>query len=113
MSQLTCQDIAEVVEEVVERKLDERFADFEDKIDRGLGVFVEHMNDKFDSLAEALQVMSGTMSTLARDSDLQEVKQDVRTIRHTVRATNDDLHRLEYRFEGLVQRFGRWEQAAI
>jgi hypothetical protein len=125
MSQLTRQDIAEVVEEVVDRKLDTRFDAFEakmdkkldkkldEKLDSKLGAFIEHIDDKFNGLAEAIQVMNGTIQTLARSSELDEVKQDVKTIKVAVRATNQDLHRLEQRFGGLERRFNRWEQAVI
>lgn len=100
-------------EERTDEQLNRRFIDFEEKIDGKFGFFMEHVDDKFDALAEALQVMSGTISTLARDSDLREVRQDVKTIRAAVRDTNHDLHRLESRFDGFEQRFGRWEQAVI
>lgn len=118
MSQLTRRDIAEVVEEVLDRKLDEkldkRFAAFEDKIDRKfdtrfaesevkmdskMGFFIEHMDDKFDSLAEAISLMGTNMKALARKSDLDEVKSDIKTIKIAVKETNKDIHRLEDRFD--------------
>ncbi|MEK7059684.1 MAG: hypothetical protein AAB971_02930 [Patescibacteria group bacterium] len=58
---------------------------------------LEHFDNKFDSLAEALQVMGYTMQTLAKDSDLQEVKLDVEVIKLAVTDTNKDLRKLERR----------------
>lgn len=122
MAQLTKQDVAEVVEEVVDRKLDEKLdkkfdeklglkpgETFDEKLDRTLeekldtkldsklGAFVEHLDDKFDSLTEAVSLMNTNMQGLARQSDLDQVKEDVRTIKLAVRDTNQDLRTLESR----------------
>ncbi len=66
----------------------------DDKLDQKFGFFAEHMDNKLDSLAEAVSTINTTMHSLARQSDLEEVKADVKTIKLAVRATNDDLHRL-------------------
>lgn len=100
MSQLTRQDIAEVVEEVLDRKLDEKLDQkLDEKLDEKLGAFVEHLDDKFDSLAEAVSLMNTTMMGLARQSDLEDVKQDVRTIKLAVTDTNREFRDWERRFD--------------
>lgn len=68
-----------------------------------IGFILEHFDDKFDSLIEAFQVMS---SLMARDSDLQEVKTEVKTIKQVVRATNKDVHRLEKRVDRIETHLG-------
>ena len=98
MAQLTRQDIAEVVEEVLDRKLDEKLDQkldekLDQKLDEKLGAFVEHLDDKFDSLAEAISLMNTTMGTLAKQSDLEDVKDDVRTIKFALTETNRDLRK--------------------
>jgi hypothetical protein len=90
--------------------MDSTVAQLEKLLDRKIGVIVEHFDNKFDSLIEAFQVITATMSTMARDVDLQEVKQDVKTIKIAVRATNDDVKKLEERFDGLEGRFDNLEQ---
>lgn len=95
MSQLTRQDIAEVVEEVLDCKLDEKL---DQKLDEKLGAFVKHLDDKFNSLAETVSLMNTTMGTLARRTDLDEVRRDMKTIKLAATDTNKDLHRLERRF---------------
>jgi len=60
-------------------------------------VLIEHFDHKFDSLAEALLLVNSGIGSLAKDSDLQEVKQDVQTIKAAVTATNRDVRRLEVR----------------
>ena len=62
-------------------------------------VIFEHFDTKFDGFIEAIEVMSGTMGTLARDSDLQEVKADVKTIKITVKATSHNWHKPEERVD--------------
>ena len=123
MSQLTKQDVADVVEEVLDRKLDQKLDQkFEEKLglkpgetldqkldekldrkldekfdqhlDSKLGAFVEHLDDKFDGLAEAVSLMNTNMGGLARRDDLEKVKDDVKTIRLAVTDTNGDLRRL-------------------
>ncbi len=87
MSQLTRQDL----EEVIDRKFEDFEERFEEKMDRKIGVFVEHIDDKFDGLAEAVSLMNSTMRILAKASDLQIVRQDIRTIKFAVAETNRDL----------------------
>lgn len=116
--------VQEVVEEVVERVVDNKLVQklglnpgetLDDKLEQKLGLnpgetlddklgaFMEHTDGKFDGLAEALQVMNQTMGTLAKDNDLQVVKRDIGTIQFAVRATNDDLRRLNKKIEHLEQ----------
>ncbi len=134
MAQLTRQDIAEVVEEVLDRKLDEKLDQkldekldeklglqpgqtlddklglqfgetLDQKLDRKFGAYIEHVDDKFDSLAEVISLMNTTMGSLARQSDLSEVKEDVKTIKLAVADTNKDLHHLEDRFDRFERAF--------
>lgn len=58
---------------------------------------LEHFDHKFDSLIEAFHVMSSQMGLMARDSDVQEIKADVKTIKIAVADTNRDLSRLSKR----------------
>ncbi|HTB48531.1 MAG TPA: hypothetical protein VK712_00425 [Verrucomicrobiae bacterium] len=60
-------------------------------------VLIEHFDHKFDSLAEALSLTNSGVGSLAKDSDLQKVKQDVQAIKAAVTATNRDVRRLEVR----------------
>jgi hypothetical protein len=107
MAQLTRQDIAEVVEEVLDRKLDEkldskldqkldskldeRFSKFEDKMERKMGFFIEHIDDKFDSLAEVVSLMNDNINKKADKTDLEEIRDDIKTIKFAVKETNKDL----------------------
>lgn len=109
-------------EEKLDHKLDRRFVEFEEKLDHKLdkkldkkldeklGTFVEHLDDKFDGLAEAISLMNTTIGTLAKASELEEVQQDVKTVKIAVRATNDDLRHLDGRFDGLEAQFDQWEE---
>lgn len=107
MSQLTRQDIAEVVEEVLDRvldrKLDQKLEErlglkpgetLDEKLDSKLGAFVEHLDHKFDSLAEVVSLMNTNMQGLAKQSDLQTVRNDIKIIKRAVKDTNDDLRHL-------------------
>lgn len=114
MSQLTKQDVIEAVEEALDRKLDEKLDKKLDeklgqKLDEKLGAFVEHLDDKFDSLAEAISLINTNMQGLAKASELQVVKDDVVTIKFAVKETNKDLHKLEGRFDNLEGRFDNLE----
>jgi len=83
-------------DEKLDEKLDKKLGlQSGETLDNKLGAFVEHIGDKFDSLAEAVSLMSSNMKTLARQSDLDEVKNDVKTIKLAVRETNRDLRHLE------------------
>jgi hypothetical protein len=112
MAQLTKQDVADaitstvpdIIEEVLDRKLDEKFdkkldekldQKLDEKLDQKLGAFVEHLDDKFDGLAEAISIMNTGMQKLAKASDLTVIRQDIRTIKLAVKDTNTDLQRLE------------------
>lgn len=64
-----------------------------DKLERQTGVLSEHFDDKFDSLAEAIQVVNSAVSSATKQSDLREIRYDIKTIKVAVRATNDDLWR--------------------
>lgn len=57
------------------------------------GVFREIIEDRFDGLADAIQVVNDGLRTCVRQSDLQLVRYDIQTIKIAVRATNDDLWR--------------------
>lgn len=92
MSQLTRRDIAEVVGEVLDLKLDEKLdKKLDEKLDEKLGAFAEHLDDKFDSLVEAVSLMNFNMGKLAKTSDLKAVKQDITTIKLAVTGTNREL----------------------
>jgi hypothetical protein len=75
------------IEEVLDRKLDE-------KLDEKLGVFVKHVDDRFDGLAEAMMLMNERLMTLPTRDEFNEVKADIATIKIAVRDTNSELHGL-------------------
>jgi hypothetical protein len=75
------------LEEVLDRKLDE-------KLDDKLGVFMEHMDDKFDTLAEVIEIMNERMMELPTRDEFNEVKADIVTIKLAVRDTNREMHGL-------------------
>jgi hypothetical protein len=92
--------VPDIIEEVLDRKLDEKFdkkldEKLDQKLDQKLGAFVEHLDDKFDGLAEAISIMNTGMQKLAKASDLTVIRQDIRTIKLAVKDTNTDLQRLE------------------
>lgn len=61
------------------------------------GVLLEGINGKFDYLVDAMKGMREEMKDFAKQSDLEEVKQDVKTIKAVVTQTNKDLHSLDRR----------------
>ncbi|HET7059846.1 MAG TPA: hypothetical protein VFH99_00800 [Candidatus Saccharimonadales bacterium] len=77
--------------ETLDDKLGARFAASEDKIDRKMGFFIEHIDDKFDGLAEAVSLMNDNINKKADKTDLEEIKQDIKTIKFAVKETNKDL----------------------
>ena len=83
------------IEELLDRKLDKRFDAFGKKLgeefDHKLGFFIEHMDDKFDSLAEAIQATLEIVSDQPSRGEFNELKDDVKTIKLAVTATNKDL----------------------
>jgi hypothetical protein len=68
------------------------------KMDDKFGFFVEHMDDKFDSLAEAISLMNESLGKKASKSDLDEVQDDVKTIKLAVTDTNEDIRHLGENF---------------
>lgn len=50
LSKQDIQKVEEIVEEIVDRVVEE-------KLDRKMGVFIEHMNDQFQRIAEIIQVI--------------------------------------------------------
>lgn len=88
-----------------DQKMDQRFATFKEDMERQMGFFIEHVDDKFDSLAEAFSVVNDNMRGLAKQSDLNDVKQDTKTIKRAVKETNHDLTRLENRFDSFERAY--------
>lgn len=81
-------------EDKLDYKLDARFDAFEGKMDLKFGAFTEHMDDKFDGLAEALQLTNEMVGKLPTRDEFTEVKADITTIKLAVRDTNRELHGL-------------------
>jgi hypothetical protein len=83
------------LDEVLDRKLDEVLdRKLDEVLDRKLGVVVEHFDDKFDSLAEALQLTNEMVGQLPTREEFNEVKVDITTIKLAVRDTNRELRGL-------------------
>ena len=83
------------LEEVLDRKLEEVLdRKLEEALDRKVGVILEHFDDKFDSLAKALQLTNEMVSRLPTRDEFNEVKADITTIKLAVRDTNRELHGL-------------------
>lgn len=81
-------------EDKLDYKLDARFDVFEGKMDLKFGAFTEHMDDKIDGLAEALQLTNEMVGKLPTGVEFTEVKTDITTIKLAVRDTNRELHGL-------------------
>lgn len=60
--------------------------------DNYVGVLLENIQDQNKAVLEAVGAMRQEIKTLARQEDLQEVKQDVKTIRLAVKQTNEQVH---------------------
>jgi hypothetical protein len=86
----------EKLDEHLDAKLDTRFEDFEKKFGNKLGAFMEHLDDKFDSLAEAAQTTLEIVSNQPSREEFDALKSEVRTIRSAVTATNQDLRKLTH-----------------
>lgn len=107
MAQTLIQQIEDVLdrkleqklEEVFDRKLDEKLEPLldrklDEKLDEKLGVFMEHMDDKFDSLAEAVHLVTDLVSDRPTRQEFEDLKADVNTIKLAVRDTNREMHDL-------------------
>ena len=64
-------------------------------------VLLEEMNSKFDILIEVVGGMKDEMKTLAKQSDLDEVKADVKVIKAAVTDVSDQVARHEVRISDL------------
>ncbi len=64
------QIVEEIVDRVVERKVD---IITEEKISRHLGVFIEHMNDQFQRILEAIAAMEQKVQILPKHEQRLEV----------------------------------------
>lgn len=54
-------------------------------------VLLEDISDKFDIVLDGIKGMREEMTGLARQKDLEEVKQEVKTIKHVLTDTNEQL----------------------
>ena len=64
-------------------------------------VLLEDMNHKFDLLLEIVGQMRDEMKTLAKQTDLEEVKQDVKVVKAAVTDLSLQVHGHEKRFTKL------------
>ena len=64
-------------------------------------VLLEDMNHKFDLLLEIVGQMRDEMKTLAKQTDLEEVKQDVKVVKAAVTDLSRQVHGHEKRFTKL------------
>jgi hypothetical protein len=64
-------------------------------------VVLEHFDTRIDGIAEVLILMNDTLTGFAKDSDMQEVKEDIKTIKHTITETNLDVRQLTSRVSRL------------
>ena len=60
---------------------------------------LEDVNDKFDILVDGFKGVREEIKTLAKQSDLDEVKSDVKAIKTAVTTTNHDLNDLKTRVD--------------
>jgi polyhydroxyalkanoate synthesis regulator phasin len=67
-------------------------------------VLLEDMNSKFDLLLDVMKSMKEEMSNFAKQPDLEEIKQDVKVIKHAVTETNKDVQGLNLRVAHLESR---------
>jgi septal ring factor EnvC (AmiA/AmiB activator) len=69
----------------------------DERIDMKLGIFMEHIDDKFEQILEAMGVMIDQRVRLTVQEELIGVKQDINTIKHAVKETNQDVQDLKQR----------------
>lgn len=67
------------------------YQEVEDIFDRKVAVLIEHMDDQFERVAEAIDEVRQEVSQCAKKSDLEEVKSDIRIIKTAINATNQDI----------------------
>jgi len=69
----------------------------EEIVDRKVGVVIEHMDDKFDIVLSILDSFLHELRGMAKQADLIEVKNDVKTLHYALKETNQDQKALARR----------------
>lgn len=66
-----------------------------------LSAVLEEVRDQNKAVLENVGMMQNDMKLLAKQADLEEVKNDVKTIKHALRDTNNQIHGHEKRITKL------------
>ena len=82
--------------------------DLEDVIDRRIGVFIEHMNDQFERVIEAVQ--TGTQKIPKIDKRLEVVEHDTNQIKLFMRAAMGDHKLIKVRTEKHTEQLDNHEE---
>lgn len=80
------------------------YTDAMSKDDITIGILVEHMNDQFDRVLEAIGEMKQQVDKLpSMESDIKDLKEDVKVIKAVVIDTSNQVHDHEHRITTLEQ----------
>jgi len=80
-----------VTETYLDKKLDTML---DEKFSHRFGILVEYMDTRFDQILEVMLGMRQQLDQKADKSEVQEIRDDIKTIKAVVTATNRDLNRI-------------------
>jgi len=89
------------VDEALERQEDSWDEKVNEAIERAIGVYSEDLNDKMDLVLESTDFIKTQLDNMVTKDEFNELKTEVRSIAHALKATNDDVRNHEKRITKL------------